>query len=181
MKYQIKNIMKVSSFQGQYGMLDKYNMELEGVEGAVELNQKVGSPIPSGEIEGDITEDPKWGKKFKKIQAGFGGGGRFNDPNTRKEIIRQNSLTNAVNYVVAKANLMDKKEALKYMSGKAVIQVATYFAKYSEGLVTVVTESNKKEEPENEPTKQEPQEETPKEDVKEDSGEEDIDLDKIPF
>jgi hypothetical protein len=107
--------------------------------------------------------------RFKSM-GGFGGAGMRNDPNTRKEIIRQNSLTNAVNYVIAKTNLMDKKEALKYMSGKAVVQVATYFAKYSEGVVTVVTESEKEKSDEEPPTIKDESEENP--------DEPEVDLDK---
>lgn len=68
------------------------------------------------------------------------GNGR-NDPEIQKAIIRQNSLTNAVNYVLGKAQLMSKEDALKYVTGKEVIQVATYFAKYSEGSVTVVNQA----------------------------------------
>jgi hypothetical protein len=99
--------------------------------------------------EGDITENA-YGKLFKKSQQGFSAGMR-NDPNTRKEIIRQNSLTNAVNYVTAKANLMSKEKGLEFMTGKEVLQVATYFARYSEGAVTVVNEPEQPKMEETEP------------------------------
>jgi len=83
--------------------------------------------------------------KFKSS----GGFGKFNDPQTRKEIIRQNSLTNAVNYCIAKANL----EKDFKLTGKEVIQVATYFAKYSEGELTVASGTKTPTEPIVEPSK----------------------------
>jgi len=90
--------------------------------------------VKEGEsLEGEVIDDPKWGKQFKR--AGFVGGkfGSKNDPEINRMIIRQNALTNAVNYAIAKyAKTPDK------MSGKEIIQCATYFAKYSEGKVTVV-------------------------------------------
>lgn len=148
MQYTIENSMKSGEFSGKFGKMYKYSVKLSGVDTAVEINQKPDSPEPKvGDIIEGTIEDTQWGKKFKKTSVGFTGS--KNDPNTRKEIIRQNSLTNAVNYVIAKAQLMDKKDGLKFMTGKEVIQVATYFAKYSQGEISVVTESKNipKEEP----------------------------------
>lgn len=99
------------------------------------------SKVEEGQsYEGEVTTN-SYGKQFKKAKQGFGG--YKNDPLTPKQIIRQNALTNAVNYCIAKANL-DKNYKL---TGKEVVQVATYFAKYSLGEITVVTESKPKEEP----------------------------------
>ena len=147
MKYKIIQSMKTGEFTGQYGRTIKYGMVLSDeadntIEG-VELSQKPETPLPVGEIEGTI-EDTQWGKRFKKTPTG-GGFSKFNDPQTRNEIIRQNSLTNAVAFCTAKANLMEKKVAIEYLTGKKIIQVATYFAKYSKGEVTVVTENEIKE------------------------------------
>ena len=146
MKYKIANAMKTGEFDSKFGKMFKYTVQLEGENDAVEIVQKPETPAPSGEVEGTI-EDTQYGKKFKKVQAGGGYGGK-SDPATQKAIIRQNSLTNAVAYCTAKAGLMGPEKALKFLTGKEIIQVATYFAKYSEGLVTVVTESEKEEVPE---------------------------------
>ena len=135
MDYKVVSAMKVGEFTGQYGLSYKYAVQFEGQMDAVQLSQKPETPAPkAGDILSGTIEETKWGKQFRKESKG---GGRYNDPQTRKEIIRQNALTNAVNFCVSKANLMDKKEAVKYLSGKKVIQAASYFAKYSEGEQTV--------------------------------------------
>jgi len=144
MTYTIKNSMKTGEYEGKYGKLYKYTVQLEGESDAVELSQKPTTPEPkTGDILEGIIEETQYGKKFKKIETSSGNS--KSDPATQKAIIRQNALTNAVNYVIAKAQLMKPEEGMKYMSGKEVVQVATYFAKYSMGEVTVVTESEKDE------------------------------------
>jgi len=95
--------------------------------------------------KGNFT--PKGGKN--EVPTAKPNGNGKNDPVVRKEIIRQNALTNAVNYCTSKAQL-DKEYEL---SGKGVIQVATYFARYSEGKETVVPQ--KQMEPTMEPTMEE--------------------------
>ena len=147
MKYKINNSMRTGEFESKFGKMVKYTVQFDGEAEAVEIVQKPESPEPKtgDEVEGDI-ETTQYGRKFKRERQGYNGGGGKSDPATQKAIIRQNSLTNAVAYCTAKANLMEQKEALKYLTGKGVIQTATYFAKYSEGNVTVVTESEKKEE-----------------------------------
>ena len=87
------------------------------------------------ELEGEWVTD-NYGTKFKLATSG--GGGSRNDPERQGSIERQNSLSNAVAYCTAKANLMEQKEALKYLSGKKIVQVATYFKRYNEGKVTCV-------------------------------------------
>lgn len=98
------------------------------------------------EIEGEWKQT-EWGEKFE-ITRQQGGGGRFNDPETRKEIIRQNALTNSVVYCTKKAELLLQLGAIKneadldkQLSGKHVVQVATHFAKYSLGEINVVTQN----------------------------------------
>lgn len=144
MEYKVLNSMKSGEFEGQYGKSFKYSVMLEGEAEAVTLNQKPETPAPkAGDIlSGTIAED-QYGRKFKKEQKpnGFSAGFTKSDPETPKQIIRQNSLTNAVNYCIAKANL-DKNYKLE---GKEVIQVATYFAKYSLGEISIVTENKKPE------------------------------------
>jgi len=149
MKYTIKQIMKTGEFDGKYGKNFKYGMILTDDKGTevegVELSQKPETPVPAvgSTIDGNI-EDTQYGKRFKKDFARGGEGSYKNNPETRNEIIRQNALTNAVNFCTSKAALMDKKEAEKYLTGKHVIQVATYFARYSKGEVTVVSENEEK-------------------------------------
>lgn len=136
MTYKITGSIKTQDRQSDYGMMSDYAISFESGETA-QLSQKQTTPAPKvGDILEGTIEQTKYGPKFKKAQKdGFNG---RQDPETRKEIIRQNSLTNAVTYMVAKANLMDKKEALKFLSGKSVLQTATYFAGYSNGKNTVV-------------------------------------------
>jgi hypothetical protein len=89
------------------------------------------------EVEGEWKQT-EWGEKFEITRQQGGGNGRYNDPETGKQIIRQNALTNAVAFCTAKAQMQEAKEGIKYLSGKQVIQVATYFAAYSQGKATVV-------------------------------------------
>jgi len=156
----------------------KYAIKFQNQDEAVEMSQKPDTPAPkAGDIlEGEI-ESTQHGKRFKKARVG---GGRFNDPQTRMEIIRQNALTNAVNFCVAKATL---KKDPEYLSGKQVVQVATYFAKYSGGKVTVMMspeeiakEFGYKQEPEPEPEAESEPEEEPEE-----TKQEEFNLDEIPF
>ncbi len=148
--------MPAGEFTGAYGKMLKYNVMFEGEQSAVELNQKPDTPAPvvGATLEGEIKTD-KWGRKFKKAQQGYSGSNGKSDPQTQAQIIRQNSLTNAVAFVLGKAQHMDKKEAIDYISGKKVVQVATFFARYSKGEETVVTVNEDKqsvaEQPQDEP------------------------------
>jgi hypothetical protein len=175
--YKVKNAMKTREFTGQYGKTFVYSLQFgETGEDTIELSQKPETPAPKiGDVLKGTIEDSQYGKRFKKERIG-GFGGFKNDPNTRKEIIRQNALTNAVNFVTEKAKLMDAKKALDYLTGKQIIQVATYFAKYSEGLITVVTENGKEKEEE----KSIKEEEKEKEEEISQEKEKEI-LDDIPF
>jgi len=133
MSYKVETSMKTGEYAGQYGQMIKYAVKFEDQNEAVELSQKPETPAPkTGDVlEGEI-EDTKWGKRFKKARVG--GYGSKSDPEVQKAIIRQNSLTNAVNYCIAKSQTNKKYE----LSGKHIIQVATFFSKYSLGQVSVV-------------------------------------------
>lgn len=141
MDYKIINAMPAGEFEGKFGKTLKYTLMLEGEQTSVELNQKPTTPAPkAGDTISGTIEDGQYGRKFKKeTQSNGFSGGTKSDPAIQKAIIRQNALTNAVNYCVAKAQL-DKNYKLE---GKEVIQVATYFAKYSMGDVTVVNDKPK--------------------------------------
>lgn len=115
------------------------------IDGEIDQFDMWNQPELNKEFDGNVKDDPKWGKTVLTGQGGGGGArtGYANDPETRMEIIRQNALTNAVNYVLTKASFMTKEAALKYINGKEIIQVATYFAKFSKGEVTVVNPSGR--------------------------------------
>jgi len=138
MQVTIKNIIESEQKTSKAGK--PYNVTtFLGDDGEVYKN--IFGKFEAGQIiEGDWV-DSEYGRQFKvKSEAKSGGFQRKDDPATQKQIIRQNSLTNAVNYVLGKAQFMDKNDALEFISGKEVIQVATYFAKYSEGSVTVASD-----------------------------------------
>lgn len=142
-KYEILNAAPGRSFTTKTGKgMTEYMLMLKDEAGATVmagLGVFQDQPAPSGSIEGEI-ESTQYGPKFKKA-GGFGGNSKFS-PENQAAIIRQNALTNAVQFCLGKAQYMgDNKEVLKYLTGKEVIQVATYFAKFSKGEITVVSES----------------------------------------
>lgn len=135
MEYKIINAMPAGEFEGKFGKTLKYTLMLEGEQTSVELNQKPATPAPkAGDVITGTIEEGPYGRKFKKESqsGGFGGNGKP-DPATQKAIIRQNALTNAVNYCIAKTQ-SDKTYEL---SGKHIVEVATFFSKYSLGEITV--------------------------------------------
>lgn len=143
--FKVVSCTKVGEFTGQYGLNYKYLLMLEGQPAGAELNQKPETPVPAPgtEIEGELT-NTQYGLKFKKAQKVFTGGaytGPKKSPETPEKqgsIERQNALTNAVNFCVSKANLLEQPEAVKYLTGKQIIEVATYFKMYNEGKVSIV-------------------------------------------
>ena len=144
MKYTITAAIKAESFTTEHGTFDKYMLQLKdesGTQRSCYINQKNSTPAPEAgsEMEGSVIPDGRGGMKFKK-ESSFGGGaggGRFNDPETRKEIIRQSSLAQAVAFATKKVEFMDPEKALEYLNGKQIVQIATYFAAYAEGRLTV--------------------------------------------
>lgn len=111
------------------------------IDGEIETFDMWNSPTIGEEFEANVKDDPKWGKTVFTGQPGGQGGRSFGrSPETDRQIIRQNALTNAVNYVIGKSQHMTPEEAKKFISGKEVIQVATYFARFSLGEITVVSE-----------------------------------------
>lgn len=102
MSYKIKTVGPVEQFNGQYGPMKSYQIQFEGSDDWVKLNQKPDSSAPTigQELEGTI-EDGQWGKRFKKAPGASGGfsGGRSSDPEQRGSIERQSSLKAAVEAV----------------------------------------------------------------------------------
>lgn len=138
MEFKVLSATKLKERDSQYGKMIDYMMVFED-DKAGEMSQKADTPAPkAGDVlEGEITQT-NYGPKFKKASKGGFGGGWKQDPETRKEIMRQNALTNAVQFCIAKANMMSKEKGLDYLSGKQVLQVATYFARFSDGAQTIV-------------------------------------------
>jgi len=131
-EYIIENVIKSGEFTGQYGLTIKYTIQAGGETG--DLNQKVNTPAPKiGDKIFGHFEDTQYGKRFKK--ASQAGGGYKSNPETQLQIMRQNALTNAVNYCIGKAGFMEKKEGLKFLTGKEIIEVAFYFSQFSEGKI----------------------------------------------
>lgn len=159
MTYTIKNAMQTGSFTTKAGTtLNKFMLSLEDAEGkqvAAELSQKPETPAPTigSTIEGEV-EQTQFGPRFKKAQQGFGGpgGGRFNDPETRKEIIRQNALTNAVNRAVEIARIYqaesDREAALAALKPTSICKAAYHFARFTMGEWNPMDAEDKAEEAE---------------------------------
>lgn len=139
--------MGQTSFMGKDGqqvILDKYMLMLTDESGkslAAELSQKPGKPAPkSGEAIRGTIEETKYGNKFKREQGIVGGsfGGRGRSQEERDEIMRQHALSQAIIYITEKAKYLSQKDALKFITGKEVLQVASYFHRYTRGAETVV-------------------------------------------
>ena len=131
MKYKIKSAIKLKERDGKYGKMADYALALEtpdGKEVTATLSQKVETTAPSGEIDGTI-EETDFGPKFTKEKPAFnptsGGGFRQSDPEVQSAIIRQNALTNAVTFCIAKGG--------KDLTPGNVIKLATAFALYTSG------------------------------------------------
>lgn len=70
MQYKITDVKKLKEYEGKYGKLVSYSIQIDGEW--VQLSQKPETPAPQigSEIEGSIT-DTEYGKKFKKASANF--------------------------------------------------------------------------------------------------------------
>ena len=100
--YKVITAEKVKSITNDKGEFQTIALTLD-VEGQIrgaEWFAKATTPIPTAGsfITGTLENDPKWGWKFKKAQAGggFGGGPRPEDPKRQAMIVRQHSQTAAV-------------------------------------------------------------------------------------
>ena len=141
-EYKIISCVADGGYEGKYGQMSKYKLTLDdnGQTIIAELSQKPTTAVPQGTITGRI-ESTQYGNKFKKASkaggGGFTGGGRKSDPETQKAIIRQNALTNGVNFCIAKYK--DKE-----LDEKEVIRIANYFVKYTSGAMDEVKEAMNK-------------------------------------
>jgi len=127
MTYKVINSMKTGSYTGKFGEMFKYAVQLEGVDGAVELSQKPDTPEPkAGDDLNGTIEETQYGKKFKKEQAPYKGGGAGNRGYDSEGMAWGNSLTNAV--AVVNAAVMSGYKIVKPTPGaiaEEVLAVAT--------------------------------------------------------
>jgi hypothetical protein len=79
--YKIENVQERKPWTGTYGTFNSFALQLEGIDGWVELSQKQDTPAPSvgsiifGHIE-TTTRNESTYMKFKKAKnPNFGGGG----------------------------------------------------------------------------------------------------------
>lgn len=135
-EYVVVSAMRSGEYQTQYGKMVKYLTMFEGEQEGCEWSMKPESPVPQpgDKVFGHI-ENGQYGKKFKKVSQGGGGGGGFRgeSPEKQANISRQNALTNAVSYCIAKANMMTKEKAVAYLTGKQIVEVAKYFTDFTSG------------------------------------------------
>lgn len=149
-KFTVEMATKVRNFtfkgrDGEDVAMVEYQLVVVDEAGAKQMPKlarsgKKDAPQPGDEINGTLENSEKFGLSLKEDRAagngGFRGGGK--SPEERAEVIRQNALTAAVAYVTAKAGFMEREGAIKYLEAKHIVQVATYFAKFSKGDVTIV-------------------------------------------
>lgn len=108
-EYKVINAMQTGEFEGSYGKMVKYavQLELDGKIDTAELNQKPDTPAPkAGDMLSGTIDDTKFGKKFKKESKPYSGGGRSNFDSDGAAW--GNALTNAV-AIVQLAVSMDYK------------------------------------------------------------------------
>jgi hypothetical protein len=145
--YKIKSVGKNKDIQSNFGPLRVYDVEFEG-EGWVEITQKPDSPAPQigQDLDGTI-EDTKWGKKFRRAQANYpGGGGGFrkggDSPETRRSIQAQSALNAAERTVFGFYSLQsdDKLTLEKYRD--EIIMVAKAYEGHlgNENQQTTITQ-----------------------------------------
>lgn len=144
-KYKVISAIKTKEHIGQYDNTE-YALSLQDESGKTvgcTILQKPLSPIPSGEIEGDI-ESSQWGMKFKKAKPAFGGFGGSSV--SSKANPREHAQEMALRFV----DLQVQLGALKTLSKEALIPVIDWFvedaskdsAKLSESKPVVVEPVN---------------------------------------
>jgi hypothetical protein len=145
MKITVKSINPLKKYgtdeqdKDQYGNL-KWRLLIQD-EGNQTYNVnkafKTGNePKPEDVLQGSVSEETgQYGTYYKltldRPAGSFSGpnkGFSRNDPEVQKAIIRQNALTNAVNYSIAKFERKD-------LNIKEVLQIANLFSKFSDGEI----------------------------------------------
>ena len=124
--HQVTAVHDTDHWEGKYGAMVTYIVELEGVEGRVSVNQKPETPpvaVGMG-LFGEVTDTDR-GKKFKKEQrdGGSKGGGGFT-PEKEKRIERMAAhktaahlLSVAVQLGVLTPEMVQSRESLMKAHG----------------------------------------------------------------
>lgn len=164
MHYKVTSLRgEPREWESQNGPMLTYYLNglLDDVEEPVQINtSKAKAKVPYvGEvIECTVSkDDPKFGKTIKRVQSAFtpqsggqsgakwGGSPRQDDPEKQRMIVRQNSLGNAINHSIAKAQLYmaEKKyeQAHMVLDGAKILIKAETFAKFSLGDLKVPSEN----------------------------------------
>lgn len=158
-QFQVQSVEPPVLFQSAYGPM--YSVKMAGLlDGQIEPNASINVKDPSkapsvGQTLDVLYTKDNFGVKLKKqplappaatpIPAQIAPQPAFTPPATQSyparedplarqgSIERQNALTNAVAYCTAKASHLDKAGAAKELTGKHIIEVATYFARFTAG------------------------------------------------
>lgn len=139
-KLEIQSAKLKKEFTTANGTMYSYTLIglLDGEMDSVEMNFKSPANAP---LKGDVlevtVEDTQWGKKAKKVQQNMFKGGfqpRSEDPEKQAMIVRQNALTNAVSFLSTLATL---EKDPKVLTTDSVLLIATKFAKFSQGEITL--------------------------------------------
>ncbi len=157
MIYTVQAANYSHEFSTEHGTFHVYNLTLfdPSTQGIVQayISQKPTTAQPQVGAQMDllIDRDPKGNLKAKKNPQATTPPAPAPTPAARPQtasqapsspsfedtkqimIIRQNALTNAVQYCIAKSS----KDESYDLSGKHVVEVASYFAKFSEGKVNL--------------------------------------------
>ncbi|HZO90888.1 MAG TPA: hypothetical protein VFB38_21355 [Chthonomonadaceae bacterium] len=138
-------------WESQNGPMLTYTLVgiLDGSPAQVQIHTtkaKPRTPVVGEEIDCEVVKDhPTYGKTIKRLarvaQGGGSGKGASESPERQASIERQNSLSNAIAYCKAKADLLlaakRPEEALQALTGTHVLQVALYFQHYNSGKLTL--------------------------------------------
>lgn len=126
-------LKKSFDWGNSYSIIGKLDGELETVDFA---SKPIHAPRVGDSIEGTV-ETTQWGKKFKKQPSG-GFKGPFTprpeDPEKQKMIVRQNSLGNAIQFLMGAVE--HKAKTKDDLTTDNVLLIAEKFAKFSLGELT---------------------------------------------
>ena len=122
---------------GGYGPMQEIELDLhdgsQTFRGVKWFTAAKNTAVPGSTVEGDITEDPKWGLKFKKAKpaGGFNGGGFKSSggmsPEREKKIVRQHSQEMALRFLAL--GVVDTTEMTTTVAKELVTQITDFFDK----------------------------------------------------
>lgn len=103
--YNITKVERREMWKGSYGEFQSYALQLEGVEGWVELSQKPETPAPQagGQIHGYYTATTKGDNtylKFKKVTPGFENAPRSNQATSPNDLVSNSINDEKQDYII---------------------------------------------------------------------------------